>query len=165
MQSDYIKHHGIRGQKWGIRRFQNKDGSLTQKGKERISKKYQKYASKASMNVNTTENYVKAYNQAAEKMNNGLIDKYNKDYEKKLGKKAKNHDYESDEKYFEGYQKLFDKVFKDSYNVIISDALKNDKYYKKGKELVDKYKMTEWDDLARSNEAGMKSGENKNSKK
>lgn len=35
MQSDYIKHHGIRGQKWGIRRFQNKDGSLKPAGEKR----------------------------------------------------------------------------------------------------------------------------------
>lgn len=25
----FLAHHGIKGQKWGIRRFQNKDGSLT----------------------------------------------------------------------------------------------------------------------------------------
>ena len=30
-----IQHHGIKGQKWGVRRFQNKDGSLTAKGKQR----------------------------------------------------------------------------------------------------------------------------------
>lgn len=30
-----LQHHGIKGQKWGIRRFQNKDGSLTPAGKER----------------------------------------------------------------------------------------------------------------------------------
>lgn len=30
-----ITHHGIKGQKWGVRRFQNKDGSLTTKGKKR----------------------------------------------------------------------------------------------------------------------------------
>lgn len=30
-------HHGILGQKWGIRRFQNKDGSLTSSGKIRYS--------------------------------------------------------------------------------------------------------------------------------
>lgn len=30
-----LTHHGIKGQKWGIRRFQNKDGTLTPKGKKR----------------------------------------------------------------------------------------------------------------------------------
>ena len=34
-QQDYLEHHGILGQKWGIRRFQNKDGSLTSQGKKR----------------------------------------------------------------------------------------------------------------------------------
>lgn len=29
---DYLCHHGIKGQKWGVRRFQNKDGSLTPEG-------------------------------------------------------------------------------------------------------------------------------------
>lgn len=28
-------HHGIKGQKWGIRRYQNEDGSLTAEGKQR----------------------------------------------------------------------------------------------------------------------------------
>lgn len=37
-QKDYLCHHGILGQKWGIRRFQNGDGSLTAAGKERYSK-------------------------------------------------------------------------------------------------------------------------------
>lgn len=31
--SDSLSHHGIQGQKWGVRRYQNKDGSLTPKGK------------------------------------------------------------------------------------------------------------------------------------
>ena len=30
-----LRHHGIKGQKWGVRRFQNKDGSLTPNGKKR----------------------------------------------------------------------------------------------------------------------------------
>ena len=33
--SDHLEHHGILGQKWGIRRFQNPDGTLTEDGKKR----------------------------------------------------------------------------------------------------------------------------------
>lgn len=32
-----LYHHGIKGQRWGVRRFQNEDGSLTKEGKERYS--------------------------------------------------------------------------------------------------------------------------------
>ena len=32
-----LRHHGIKGQKWGVRRFQNKDGSLTLAGAKRYS--------------------------------------------------------------------------------------------------------------------------------
>lgn len=31
----YLVHHGIKGQRWGVRRFQNKNGSLTSAGKRR----------------------------------------------------------------------------------------------------------------------------------
>lgn len=33
--NDVLIHHGILGQKWGVRRFRNYDGSLTKKGKKR----------------------------------------------------------------------------------------------------------------------------------
>lgn len=32
-----LYHHGILGQKWGVRRFQNEDGTLTEEGKKRYS--------------------------------------------------------------------------------------------------------------------------------
>lgn len=32
-----LQHHGIKGQKWGVRRYRNRDGSLTPAGRKRYS--------------------------------------------------------------------------------------------------------------------------------
>lgn len=41
-----LYHHGTKGMKWGVRRYQNKDGSLTQEGKMRAANKEKKQAMK-----------------------------------------------------------------------------------------------------------------------
>jgi hypothetical protein len=35
MNKTYLVHHGIKGQRWGVRRFQNDDGTLTPAGEKR----------------------------------------------------------------------------------------------------------------------------------
>lgn len=39
VSEDELMHYGVKGMKWGIRRYQNADGSLTDVGKRRIKKK------------------------------------------------------------------------------------------------------------------------------
>ena len=44
---DYLAHHGIKGQKWGVRRFENEDGTLTAEGYERYyGKRFEKESRK-----------------------------------------------------------------------------------------------------------------------
>lgn len=43
-----LYHHGTKGMKWGVRRYQNKDGSLTPAGKKRYKPNYAEEAKKMS---------------------------------------------------------------------------------------------------------------------
>ncbi len=53
MASYYISHHGIKGQRWGVRRFQSKNGKLTTEEKLR-RKRLDAFARKGKIRVAKT---------------------------------------------------------------------------------------------------------------
>lgn len=57
-------HHGIRGQRWGIRRYQNSDGSLTEAGQKRRDKRDSKWADRHYDKI-----YNKAYKSSSKELN------------------------------------------------------------------------------------------------
>ncbi len=61
----HLEHFGILGQKWGVRRFQNEDGTLTEEGKRRYYETYDKMEKKAD------ENIARAKSQLADIEKNG----------------------------------------------------------------------------------------------
>lgn len=91
--SDTLMHYGIKGQKWGVRRYQNKDGSYTNAGKTRYSvfgmrhdvKKARKAAQKENVSgrskKSTGVNYDKAV--AKNRQNKKTMENRRKELEKK----------------------------------------------------------------------------------
>ncbi len=72
-----LYHHGIEGQKWGVRRYQNEDGSLTEEGKKRYNKLVKR----------ETKTYEKSLDYAMKKGADTRYDKAKKelDYEEQNG--------------------------------------------------------------------------------
>lgn len=71
IKNNVLGHSGIKGQKWGIRRYQNEDGSLTEEGKKRYGtpERYRAAAKEASALEESTRSASSAASTAASIMN------------------------------------------------------------------------------------------------
>jgi len=70
----YLAHHGIKGMRWGIRRYQNPDGTLTDEGRRR----YKKALYDMSRDSGSKEGYIVKRNRSFE--STGIIPKGTEGY-------------------------------------------------------------------------------------
>lgn len=85
--NEKLQHHGILGQKWGVRRFQNYDGTYTQRGLKRYRESESKYNSAKSNYQNAKANY-KSGNASKQDVQNAKNDL-------KVAKRKLNSSYDS----------------------------------------------------------------------
>lgn len=79
-----VYHHGVKGMKWGVRRYQNKDGTLTNTGKKRLIE--ERRTKNTAKTQNDVENIISSLNKK-ERERMGLVndnDKYKTPDEYKL---------------------------------------------------------------------------------
>lgn len=122
MDLNYLQHHGVKGMKWGVRRYQYKDGSLTPAGVKRYAKS--DYADKKDAKKVYKDAVNKAFSQY-EKNINDIEKKY------KRGQNLTDEDVARERKVEENYQKAVKKA-KEEYKQAKTQRTKNAvKQYKK----------------------------------
>lgn len=166
IRSDELMHYGVLGMKWGVRNYQNKDGSLTEKGKKRYAKSIKKMEKKAISKeyksrkasgesiplpfyrYSTGENYNRVQNEYDKKM------KTDEEY-KRLSKKAFDAEkkrlmaekgyVDDDEKYEQLYRdKKYLKLLEESEN---ATKAKDRRKRQIAKEYIDEIKEAKLNDL------------------
>ena len=104
VNNNELYHHGIKGQKWGIRRYQNPDGSLTAEGIKRYRMNDTDLTSVASRKA-----AMRRYKDISETAQKAAIKKANDEKDNFSNKKEKNDYilYQKEEYLNKKYQELF----------------------------------------------------------
>ena len=130
-----LQHHGILGMKWGVRRYQNKDGSLTAAGRKRYSDvawSLSKNTYKSTKDLDKAANEIRS-NFGKTDIGDGVTkikDQYGTSYEKDLKTDignvsllniTDNISEEDVKKSFNSVSKNASKIVKEAANAIIKD--------------------------------------------
>lgn len=73
---DYLSHHGVLGQRWGVRRYQNPDWTLTALGRRHVKQIEKKDAKWAKKNYNKI--YKSTYKKGKDELNDYVKNDLNK---------------------------------------------------------------------------------------
>lgn len=121
MNTEYLVHHGILGQRWGIRRYQNPDGTLTAEGKKRQRISDKQYREKSLKKVE--EFYNKNYRSGpyAIKKRTGI-----NELREKIANE-KNKEKLADYKLMLEYQKKLKSLEKEKVKKLTHDDILNEK--------------------------------------
>lgn len=110
MENTYLYHSGVKGMRWGVRRYQNKDGSLTPAGRKRYAKSGTSNAKGKS--TDKPKAVVKGKTSAAENKPKELTVEEKK--ARVLASRSAKEVYEN--------RKLFDyKEMENAYNILLKD--------------------------------------------
>lgn len=105
----YLEHHGILGQKWGVRRYRDANGKLTAEGKQKYAKKIKKLENKINQQFQKDANR-KVYGVASKKR----AEEWNAAHPKIAAKRANKlkNNPKAKERFDKKQQKLEDKAKK-----------------------------------------------------
>lgn len=137
--SNELQHHGIKGQKWGVRRYQNKDGSLTAEGRKKYGDKdnfEKQYPEDVKKNMKKTKSGVDKGKEYVEKAQKGA-----EEGRQKANRKAKQA---TEDAVRERAYKMTDQELRDAVNRLnmeerYAQVMKEREYVEVGKSRAEKF--------------------------